>query len=205
MYCLKCGNACSDTQKFCNKCGAPLQGNGAAAAANQQPVAPVYQAPAEKGNFAEPKKRPESILTYLGPQTPKTVGIGKWALRIIVSFLPVIVTYFLTMLLETGLYDKIIGIIGDGSVKPLVIVLLGLIAVSVVIQVVSLIAWASKGKGDATARNWALGFIIVAIAVTVLLILADVGMVIFADTKFLQFTSSYLSPVSFIRTLISVL
>lgn len=75
--CPKCQNACSDDERFCFKCGAmlPEETNEPQDDPQGAPQVPTYQPPPAYAQYQ---------------QQAEHVGIGKWILCFIVSFIPIV-------------------------------------------------------------------------------------------------------------------
>lgn len=154
--------------------------------------------PAPAPKTAVHQRAPLPMLTYLEPQKKASLGIGKWLCVLLLSFLPLLVSYLLIFIDGTGAFDRIII---NGGTSTLAIVLLAVIGAALVTQITFLMVYAFGKKHDPTVRNYALAFIIIAVAITVVLALADIGMQTFADTKPFEFVTSYVSPVGFVYVL----
>ena len=196
MICEKCGNNCLDTQRFCNKCGAqlPLAADTPAA---DTPI-PTVDAPVQKTSAR--RRDPLSMLTYLEPQENgnPNPGIGKWLCVLLLSFLPLFVTYLFVLINGIGGFD---GIITSGGSSALAIILLAVIAAALGVQIAFLVKWAFGKKSSDAIRNYSLAFIIIAVAVTAILALIDVGMQTFANTSAFEFIASYIFPIGFVYAL----
>ena len=166
---------------------------------------PVYQPP-------QPESAPPSTFPSAPPY--KKGGVGKWIGRVVLSCLPLLLTY-LALLVS--------GIIWPGSLLPtnpnlvlssyapeartIAIVILAVICASVLVQIICLAVWALRKKGDPALRDWAVAFTIAAIAVIVVAILLSLGMMLFNDRypRLFSFLESYVSPVRYISLLFSAL
>ncbi|MBO4934060.1 MAG: zinc ribbon domain-containing protein [Clostridia bacterium] len=166
---------------------------------------PVYQPPMQQ-EYSAPAAAPVTLK--------KKSGVGKWIARIVISCLPLLLTYLALF---------VSGIIWPGSLLPMnpnlvlsswapeartiAIVILAVICASVLLQIICLAVWALRKKGDPALRDWAVGFTVVALAVVVAAILFSLGMMLFNDNypRLFSFLEGYVAPVRYIGLLISVL
>ncbi len=167
---------------------------------------PVYQPPIRQEYSAPADAAPVTLK--------KKSGVGKWIARIVISCLPLLLTYLALF---------VSGIIWPGSLLPMnpnlvlsswapeartiAIVILAVICASVLLQIICLAVWALRKKGDPALRDWAVGFTVVALAVVVAAILFSLGMMLFNDNypRLFSFLEGYVAPVRYIGLLISVL
>lgn len=173
--------------------------------AYQPPVfeQPQYQPPVQQPQY---QPAPQYAPPFMPPMPPKKSGVGKWLCRIIISCLPLLVTYLMMFISGTGLFGEIAK--SASSAKTLCIILLAIIGVSIIVQIACLLAWALSKKKDPATRDWAFGFIIAAIAVIVVSVLFVLGFVLFTkDYKpdFINVMGEYFPPIAFIRNLFSML
>ncbi len=184
-------------------------------------VEPVIESPAPAVEpVATPVVEPvveSPIATYIAPQPAienytdtiipsenccdKKVGIGGWIVRIVISFLPILVTYFLMFLDSTGMFSSMVSTYS--GTKTLAIIFLSLIGAATVFQIVMLLIWALSKKNSSTSRDWARGFIIVAFAVATVAVLASLGMSLFHDAfpKWDSFLMTVSSPYTFFKSI----
>lgn len=166
---------------------------------------PVYQPPMQQ-EYSAPAAAPVTLK--------KKSGVGKWIARIVISCLPLLLTYLALF---------VSGIIWPGSLLPtnpnlvlsswapeartIAIVILAVICASVLLQIICLAVWALRKKGDPALRDWAVGFTVVALAVVVAAVLFSLGMMLFNDNypRLFSFLEGYVAPVRYIGLLISVL
>ena len=182
----------------------------------QQPAPPVYQPPFEQQAYQPPIQQeyfPQAPEPVPAPLT-KNNGVGKWIVRIVISCLPLLLTYLALF---------VSGIIWPGTLLPtnpnpvlsswapeaktIAMVVLIVIGVSVLTQIICLAVWALRRKGDPALRDWAVAFIVVALAVVVAAILFSLGMMLFNDNypRLFSFLENYVAPVRYISLLISML
>ena len=189
------------------------------------PEQPVFVSPFEQPEYRQPAPQyqppafqPQETLGQF-PEIPpvplkKKSGVGRWIVRIVISCLPLLLTYLALF---------VSGIIWPGSLLPtnpnpvlsswapeartIAIVILAVICASVLLQIICLAVWALRKKGDPALRDWAVGFTVVALAVVVAAILFSLGMMLFNDNypRLFSFLEGYVAPVRYIGLLISVL
>ena len=241
MLCKICGSRCEDGQRFCSSCGTPLEKADAAAEPVTEAAAGAAGEPVETFGPAfdgTPEAAVETAdnasafdLTLMpavqplsdAPQDQYTealpaplynkCGVGSWIRRVVISFLPVLLTYlalFVSGIIWPGslLPSNRSGIADFSSdAKTVATVILIAIGLSVLVQIVCLAVWAVRKNGDPALRDWAVGFIIVALAVIVAALLFSLGMMLFNDNypRLFSFLEAYVAPVRYIGILISVL
>ena len=230
MFCTKCGTLCTDEQRYCDNCGSLLELQAAPAAEApaaeeaiiEEPVAeePVVEEPVAVEPVAveplvqppvqqpAPPARQQSAPAFapVAPPAPAKgqSGAVKWMVRVLISVLPLLVTYLLVFLVQTGMFGAVEN---DFSVvdRTMSIVFLSIIGASVIAQVTMLIIWAC-GK-DKAAHDWAQGFTIIALVVIVFAVLFSIGMHLFSaryyDKDIFAFLTYNLKPVDLIATMIS--
>lgn len=171
---------------------------------------PVYQPPVEQPQFQAPPviEQPPFAPGFIPPAPlKKKSGVAKWLVRIVISCLPLLVTYMMILINGTGLFNKMAS--SYEGFKTLSIILLAIIGISIIVQISALLTWALRKKGDPATRDWAVGFIIAAIAVIVVISLFALGYILFTDMNvkpgFFETIGSFMPSVSFIRGLILVL
>ncbi len=222
MFCSNCGNNCNPEHKFCNNCGALITPPVAAPAVEPvapavEPVAPVVEPVAPVVEPVAPVVEPvapavEPVAPVVEPSyypiseppvcCEKKLGLGAWIYRLAISFLPLIVTYFIIFLDSTGMFSSMVN--SESGVKTLATVLLCVIGASIVFQLGSLIFWAVSKKKGTASRDWALCFIIVMVGIILLATLVSIGMSIFHDgyTKWCSFLDSAWVPFRYVHMLL---
>ena len=185
----------------------------AAPVAEQPPVQeqqPVFQPPVQPAEheFAPPPPG------FMPPPPLKKCGVGKWIARIVISCLPLLVTYLALFISGVIWPNRMLPTVQPTytsgyapEAKTIATAILIAIGVSALIQIICLVVWALRKKGDPALRDWAVGFIIVALAVAVAALLFSLGMMLFNDSypRLFSFLEDYVAPVRYIGLLFSAL
>ena len=185
--------------------------------AEQPPVQeqpPVFQPPVQPYVQEQPQFAPPPEAGFMPPPPPppfKKCGVGSWIGRIVVTCLPLLLTYLALFVSGIIWPRSLLPMSSSGTYAPeaktLAIVILAVIGASVLVQIICLAVWALRKKGDPALRDWAVGFIIVALAVVVAALLFSLGMMLFNDScpRLFSFLERYVAPVKYIGLLISAL
>ena len=183
--------------------------------AAEEPLAEQLPEQEPQPAFQPPVQPPEQEQPQFAPPPPfKKCGVGTWIVRIVISCLPLLVTYLALFvsgviwpntLLPTARPEYMSSYAPEA--KTIAAVILIVIGAAALVQIICLVVWALRKKGDPALRDWAVGFIIVAIAVAVVAVLFSLGMMLFNDNypRLFSFLESYVSPVRYIALLISAL